>query len=254
MISVVILTTNEEKNIKNCLSCLSWSDEIIVVGTLSNDKTIQVTKTIGVGVFIHPINNDFSAQRNFGLEKTKGEWVLFIDADEIVTNELKNEILQVVSQETSFHQVDGYYLRRKDILWGRELKYGEAGTMKLIRLGRKNSGQWVGKVHERWDIKGNIGILKNPLYHYPHKSLEEFLRKIDFYTDIRAQELYENNAKVYWWSIMAYPLGKFFVNYVLKKGFLDRIPGLIHAIVMSFHSFLVRGKLWLIWHRADQKQ
>jgi hypothetical protein len=117
--------------------------------------------------------------------------------------------------------------------------------MKLLRLGRKGFGEWKGMAHERWKINGPVGKLMNPILHFPHKTFDEFLKEINFYTDIRAKELKDKNMKVFFWSIFFYPLGKFVINYVVKRGFMDGIHGLVFAITMSFHSFLVRGKLWL---------
>ncbi|MBI4089150.1 MAG: hypothetical protein HY424_00405, partial [Candidatus Levybacteria bacterium] len=108
-----------------------------------------------------------------------------------------------------------------------------------------DSGLWKGKAHERWVVEGHLGILNNHLLHFPHQTIENFLEEINFYTDIRASELVSNHIKVYFWSIFLYPLGKFLVNYILKRGFMDGTAGLVFALIMSFHSFLIRGKLWL---------
>mgnify|MGYP001615031260 CR=1 FL=1 len=113
------------------------------------------------------------------------------------------------------------------------------------RLAKKDAGKWKGAVHEKWEITGKVGTLKNPIIHYPHQTVAEFLQELNLYTSLRAEELYMKNTRAYWWSIVVYPMIKFTVNYFLKRGFLDGIHGLIFAIIMSFHSFLVRGKLWL---------
>lgn len=134
-------------------------------------------------------------------------------------------------------------------MWGKELRYGEMGNIKLLRLAKKNAGEWKGKVHEKWFVEGKIAQLQNPLTHFPHQSMTEFLQEINFYTGLRAKELYERGIKVPWWSIIVYPKGKFLINYFIKRGFLDGLEGFIFAIMMSFHSFLVRGKLWLLWQK-----
>ncbi|MDO8658903.1 MAG: hypothetical protein Q7K55_09255, partial [Candidatus Levybacteria bacterium] len=134
--------------------------------------------------------------------------------------------------------------KRVDFMWGKYLKYGETGNMRLLRLGKKNSGSWRGMTHERWLIKGLLGRLTNPLQHFPHKNLTEFLKEINFYTNIRSKELKLKDKKTNFLEIILYPIGKFLLNYFIKRGFMDGIAGLIFAITMSFHSFLVRGKLW----------
>lgn len=246
-ISAIVLAKNEEKNIKACLEGLNWCNEIIVVNDASDDETVTIAKKFGATVYEHKLNDDFTAQRNWALENAKNTWVLFIDADERVSKELAKEIQETLEdQDNSMY---GYTLQRIDVMWDRELHHGEVGDTKLLRLARKDSGKWEGKVHETWKIVGQIAEIKTPLLHYPHPGMTEFLKEINFYTDIRAKELFDKNTKVHWWSIILYPKGKFIINYFWKLGFLDSIPGLIVAILMSFHSFLVRGKLWTLWHR-----
>lgn len=247
-ISVIILTKNEEKNIERCLKNLHWCNEIIVIDDDSIDATREIVKKHGARVFKHSLKDDFSKQRNFALTKAKGEWVLFIDADEVISPLLQIEIIQKINNSNNNYL--GYFIRRKDFIWGKELKHGEVGDIRLLRLAKKASGKWIGKIHEVWKIKGIVGKLNHPVDHYAHESISNFLEKINHYTDIRAKELYERNIKSYWWSIIIYSTGKLFLNYFLKLGFLDGIEGLIFSLMMSLHSFLVRAKLWLLWQRV----
>lgn len=252
MISAIVLTKNEEINIVDCLESLLWCDEILVIDDNSKDKTVDVVKNINnkkIKVLSRSLNNDFSEQRNFGLRQAQGEWVLFVDGDERIPSALQGEISYLIWNNKRTQKLNGYFVRRNDMMWGRKLKYGETGNIKLLRLARKDVGQWVGKVHEVWKVKGKIGELRNPLIHYPHQSITELLKEVNFYTDLRARELLDKNVKVYWWSIITYPLGKFILNYAIKRGFLDGLHGFVFAILMSLHSFLVRGKLWLLWQK-----
>ncbi len=247
MISVVIITKNEEKNISACLSTVSWCDEIIVVDDNSIDKTIDLAKKTKAKVIMHPLNNDFSAQRNYGLSLAKGEWVLFVDADERVSSALWYEIMLVTNN--SINSYTGFYLRRIDFMFGKKLKFGETGRAKFVRLVRKDTGRWIGKVHEEWKAQGQTSTLKNPLQHYPHSSVKNFIREVNQYTDIRALELYNKKVSVHLWAIILFPCVKFLHNYVFRLGFLDGLPGLVFALIMSFHSFLVRGKVWYLWQK-----
>jgi glycosyltransferase involved in cell wall biosynthesis len=244
MISAIILTKNEEKNIGACLDSVSWCDERIVIDDHSTDKTVDIAKEKGAKVFSRFMENDFSDQRNFGLEKAEGEWVFFIDADERVSSALWYEIMQHTSE--AIEHYDGFYLKRQDTMWGRVLKYGETGNVVLLRLAKKEAGKWEGRVHEKWNIRGKTIVLKNPLDHFPHPTVTEFLKEINFYTDLRAEELFKRKTTVNWFTIIAYPKAKFILNYIFKGGFLDGLPGLVVALMMSLHSFLVRGKLWLL--------
>lgn len=249
MISAVILTKNEEENIYDCIKNLSWCDEVIIVDDNSEDKTTNIAEKLNAKVFVRSVNNDFSAQRNFGLSKAKGDWVLFIDADERVPDALAFEISNIANQITdqALGAYKGFYIKRIDFMWGRKLRFGETGDTRLLRLAEKNSGKWEGKVHEKWKVNGRITSLKNPIMHFPHKTFQEFLKEINFYTTIRAEELFKKGTRANFFSIVIYPFGKFILNYFLRRGLLDGVAGLIVALAMSFHSFLVRGKLWLFW-------
>ncbi len=242
MVSAVVLTKNESNNIVRCLRSLQWCDEIIIVDDYSTDSTLTKAKRFTKKIFIHELEGDFAQQRNYGLEKTAGEWVFFVDADEEVSLSLQYELTSIVVNQ--FSEFDGYYIKRIDQIWNKKILHGEAGNSIFLRFAKKEKGLWEGRVHETWKKKGKTGCLKNPLYHYPHPNISSFLQEINFYSTLRAQELYEKKTQVRIWQILLYPKAKFFLNYILRLGFLDGVPGLVIALMMSFHSFLVRGKLW----------
>ncbi|PIR80352.1 MAG: glycosyltransferase family 2 protein [Candidatus Levybacteria bacterium CG10_big_fil_rev_8_21_14_0_10_35_13] len=253
MLSVVILIKNEEKNIVDCLESILWADEIIIVDDFSKDRTVEIIESFKnkkIRIYKNNLNNDFSAQRNFGLSKTTKKWILFLDADERVAEELKEEINTIIIN-SSENVKDGYFVKRKDVIWGKMLNHGESGNIKLLRFGKKHSGVWVGKVHEEWQVNGKTEELGSFLLHYPHQTLNEFLTEINFYSSLRANELYEKKITVSYLDLLKYPVAKFLLNYFLKLGFLDKMEGLIFALMMSFHSFLVRGKLWLLWQKKN---
>jgi glycosyltransferase involved in cell wall biosynthesis len=250
MISVVILTKNEEKNIIDCLETVSWADEIIIVDDFSEDRTLEVIKSLNnkkIKTFKNNLDGNFGQQRNFGLSKTTKDWVLYIDADERVTKELKEEINSIIINREKHNS--GYMIKRADFMWGKKLRYGEAGGIKILRFAKRGAGAWVGRVHEIWQVDGKIGELEEHLDHYPHPTIAEFLSEINKYTTIRAEELYTEKIQTSFFKIIAYTKGKFVINYFLKLGFLDGIQGLVNALMMSFHSFLVRSKLWLLWQK-----
>ena len=245
MISAVILTKDEEKNLQECLESVKWCDEVILIDDNSTDRTLEIAKKFGAKVFTHSLNNDFAAQRNFGLEKVMGEWVLFVDADERISPDLKKEIMETIKK----NNVNGFYLKRQDFFGGRALKYGETANVRLLRLGRKGKGEWQREVHEVWDIKGNINELKNPLLHFPHQTLSDFIDHINFHSTLHAQALKKEGVKPSLWRIIFYPKAKFIQNYIFRFGFLDGTPGIIVALMMSFHSFLARAKLYFLWKK-----
>lgn len=247
MTSAVVLTKNEEKNIQRCLASLQWCDEVIVIDDFSSDETVEIAKKSNATVYQHALDGDFAKQRNFGLVKATNDWVFFVDADEVVSKALADEIYQQTSQFLT--SANGFFVHREDILWGKTLRHGEIGDVKLLRLAKKEKGEWVGQVHETWEVPQPLATLKNPLQHYPHQSVADFLSEINTYSTLRAHELFAQKRRTNFFEILLYPSGKFFVTFFIKQGFRDGVPGLLVATMMSFHSFLVRGKLWLLWRK-----
>ncbi len=176
-----------------------------------------------------PNVTDWAQERNQLLKRAKPGWVFFLDPDEQVTPQLAAEM------ESPNQHYAGYYLRRDDYFMGRWLKFGETGTVRLLRFAKRNVGQWVGKVHETWQVTGPTGEFKNHLKHYSHKNITSFITKINRYTDIAADKQFS-------YLKLLYPVGKFMQNYFFRLGFLDGFPGFVMAYMMSLHSLIVRVK------------
>lgn len=241
MISVVVLAKNEEKNIAGCLASLKWCGQIVVIDDYSTDKTTEIAKKFSARVYKRHLNNNFAAQRNFALKKTAASWVLFVDADERVSPALAAE----VRQKTKSTKHSGFFLRRIDIAWGRQLEHGESGNVWLLRLARRDAGRWKRAVHEVWEATGETGRLEEPLFHHPHPTLHEFTKKLDWYSTLHARQNLAEGKRSALWKIIFYPWLKFFQSWIFQRGFLDGMPGFMLAMMMSFHSFLAWSKLWL---------
>ncbi len=252
MLSAVVLTKNEEQDLKRCLKSISFCEEIIIVDDFSTDKTVVIAKKFTSNIYKRKLSDNFSIQRNYGLQKAKGEWVLFIDADEVVSNSLKQEIIKTLKQNRK--TVNGYFIKREDIFLGKRLSFGEVKNIQLIRLARKTSGIWERPVHEIWNTKGRTGYLKSPLIHYSHIKISDFLRKINYYSTVNASYLYNNKVKSSISDIIFYPSIKFIHNFILKLGFLDCFEGLLLSCFMSFHSFLSRSKLYILNNAKTKNQ
>ncbi|MBI2617029.1 glycosyltransferase family 2 protein [Candidatus Gottesmanbacteria bacterium] len=246
-ITGVILAKDESQNLKQAIKSLVFCKEVIVVDDNSSDDTKIVAMSLGARVLRHELSGDFAAQRNYALSKATSPWVFFLDADEVVSSSLSQEITKAVATDL----FDGYKVQRQDYFCGKLLKFGETGNIVFLRLARKGNGIWHGVVHEEWKVNGKIGYLTYPLYHYPHPTVTTFLNKINWYTNILALAWQRHGRKVHGWEIIVFPGGKFIANYFWKLGFLDGTPGFIMAMMMSFHSFLVRAKLWLKLHPGN---
>jgi glycosyltransferase involved in cell wall biosynthesis len=238
-ISVVIIAKNEEKNLTSALKSVDFCQDVIVVDNGSSDDTRKIAVDRSARVIKASHINDFSKLRNLGLQQAKFEWVLFLDADETIGEELKKEIINALSQTS----IVGFQIGRIDNFLGKNLLFGETASIKLLRLAKRGKGEWSRAVHENWLIRGKIGTLKNKLMHNPHQSIEEFIDKINHYTELEMSEWRSENRNLTLIKLFFFPSLKFIDNYFIKLGFLDGMPGFILAYLMSFHSFCVRAKL-----------
>lgn len=246
-LSVVVLTKNEEDNIAKCLKSVVFADEIVIIDDYSTDKTIKVAEKFGAKIFLRHLNGDFSAQRNYGLEKAGCKWIFFLDADERAPQKLKVEVLNA----TQDLNVKGCRLVRRDFIFGKALKHGEYskygafGNANILRLGRKGAGKWKRAVHEYWEISGRIKALESPILHYPHPSLAEFIKSINSFSTLHAKALRLEGKHPTLAKIVIWPCGKFVYNMIFRLGFLDGMQGFVVAILMSFNSFLAWSKAWI---------
>ncbi|MCX6730292.1 MAG: glycosyltransferase family 2 protein [Candidatus Roizmanbacteria bacterium] len=240
-ISAIIIAKNEEKKIAQAVRSLSFCSEILVVNDESSDETEKRAQEAGAQV-VTKAKVDFAEQRNWAMSQAKNEWVLFIDADEEVTNELQTEIAKLQSEDT----VVAYSLPRRDFFWDTELKFGEtqkARNTGIIRLMKKGSGSWVGAVHEVFVPTGEVKKLSGYINHNSHESLSSFIQDVNEYSTIRANELEKQGKKFSLLELIFLPFVKFIYTYFILGGLFDGAAGFVYSFVMSFHSFLVRAKL-----------
>lgn len=242
-ISAVVLTKNEETNIKRCLASLLFCDELLVIDDYSSDQTGMIAQDMGAKVIKRHLDSDWAKQRNFAIENAKYDWILFVDADEVISEKLQKEIISTLASTTSM----GFAFNRQDYFLGKLLRHGETANVRLVRLGKKGAGQWTRKVHEYWDIK-NVEKLKNPIMHYPHKSLRAFVTSVNTMTQIHAAQNLSEGKKATIFKVIFWPLFKFVQNYIFRFGFLDGVHGFVFAVMMSFHSFLAWSNHYLKRH------
>ncbi len=247
MLSAVVLSKNEGKFLSSCLESLGFCDEIIVIDDFSQDNILGKIRNPKseirnkIKIYTRKLDGDFAAQRNFGLEKSIGEWVLFIDADEQVPEELQQEILLKIKDEN----LAGYFINRRDFLLGKEMKFGEFSKNKFLRFGRARQGIWKRRVHEYWDIDGKTSLLKAKLIHQAHPNVASFVASINFFSKLHAQANAEESKDPGLAKIMFFPVFKLVNNYWLLGGWRDGTHGFVGAMLMSFHSFLAWSQLWL---------
>ncbi len=221
------------------IASVNFADEILLIQDSSRAK---LSKPIpkNIKVFNRNLDNDFSAQRNFAIGKATSDWLLFVDSDEVVSPSLAKEITSHIQSE----KYAGYYLPRLDVFYDRTLKFGETGSIKLLRLARKNAGYFTRSVHEKWIISGQTSTLANPLFHLKQNLVSGFIGRIILYSKLDAEELSKENKNFTNFKLILNPLGKFIQNYFFRLGFLDGTLGFFHAYLMSLQSLSVRIYQW----------
>lgn len=235
-ISAVILTKNEETRIAECMNSVAWADEIIVVDNGSTDKTVEIAKKLNAYVIIDQ-SNDFSGLRNKGAEIAKGTWLLYIDADEVVTTKLRKEIEEKIKESSS-----AYYISRRNYYLGHEWPTKD----KMIRLIRKEALiAWNSKLHEHPEIRGFIGDLKEPLIHNTHRTLSEMVEKTNEWSDIEADlRLQANHPHMVAWRFFRVMGSAFWKSYIYEGGWKAGIVGWIESMYQAFSMFITYAKLW----------
>lgn len=228
-LSATVITLNEEQDLARCLNSLKdFVDEVIVVDSGSSDKTLEIAKKFGAKVFHHKFS-DFADQKNYALEKATGEWVLSIDADEEIPEELGKEIIDVIS----LNQKAGFLIGRRNFILGGEIKYSRWSPDLHIWLWQKDKGKWKGLVHEEVEVKGSVGLLKHSKLHYQDKTVEEFIAKNNKYSTLEAERLFDNGIRFHWAQMLRAVWFEWTIRYLYKMGFRDGWRGFVLAYLMA---------------------
>lgn len=239
-ISAIIITKNEESNLERCLRSVSWVDEIIVVDSESTDRTVEIAKSFKAKIF-YPEWKGFGPTKQYALDQAGGEWVLSIDADEEVSFTLKNEIKQLLENEPD---CDGYRVPRKTQLLGRWILHSGWYPDYVLRLIKKDAGRFTQVlVHEKIEVEGKIGNLHNPLMHYSYPTLEDYLRKLDQYSTLGAEELFAAGKKFSPLQMIFKPPLSFIKKFVFQRGWRDGWEGFLIAYLTSTGTLLRYAKL-----------
>lgn len=226
MLTVIIITKNEESHISLCLESVKWADEIIVLDSGSTDKTISICKKFTPHVFETDWQG-FGIQKQRALEKASFDWVLSLDADEIITAELRAEI-ETAMQSTKY---SGYKIPFLSNYCGKQIKHAGWYPNYHLRLFRRSESEFTTDVvHENVKVKGEIGFLKSPVLHDSYADLNEVLIKVNNYSSLNAQKLFERGEKSSLSKAIFRALWKFFQTYFVKTAFLDGQHGLMLAI------------------------
>ncbi|MDR2426605.1 MAG: glycosyltransferase family 2 protein [Endomicrobium sp.] len=250
-VSAYILTKNSERHIKECIESVKLADEIVIVDSFSDDATVEIAKELGCKMVQHKLEG-FGAQRNFALEQCSYEWVICLDSDERISVQLKSEIEKELQNSP---QGVIFVAPRKSKFINRWIMHsGWYPDYRHPVLFNKNEVRYKNQlVHEGIDYKGKINYFKGDILHYPYDDIKQFIAKSDYYTDLRAKEMFNMGKKFSILNLIFNPCAMFLKMYVFKRGFLDGLVGFILALLYScFYTLMKYIKLWELENKKSE--
>jgi len=241
-ISACIITRNESDRIGACLDALAFCDERLVVDSHSTDATREIAAARGARV----IERDwpgYRSQKQFATDAAQHDWVLCVDADEIVTPGLRAEIEALRAR--GFERARGYSVPRLTAYFGGFLRHGNAWPDRQMRLYDRRTARWVGyEVHEKVAVDGPTGTLREPLEHHAYRDLDDHMRRVDRYASLMAQEMHRAGRRASLLDIVTHPSWRLVRGLVIKRGLLDGWRGLLFHFVEAGY---VRRKYLRLW-------
>ena len=240
-ISALVLTKNEEEMIPHCLSCLQWVDEILVVDSFSNDRTVPLAEAAGARVLQHPFGG-FASQTNWGAEQATGDWILQIDADELVTPRLRDAVLATAAANPA---TDIFAVRRDSYVFAHLMRASSWSKEYIPRFYRKGTLTFTGEVHPDPQYGGrSVGRLEGVLLHYPYRHVPKYFDKFQLYSTMWAEKARERGRRTSLPLAVASSLWRFFHNYFIRGEMWDGRVGFAMSALGGMHTFIRHIKLW----------
>ena len=242
-ISVVINTLNEEKNLPHALSSVkNFADEVVVVDMFSDDKTVDIAKKFEAKVFTHERTNYVEPARNFAISKASGDWILILDADEVIGKELGKRLMKIVKDP----EADFYRLPRKNIIFGKWMKYSRWWPDYNIRFFRKGKIKWSDAIHSIPETTGvGMDLPAKEIYaikHNHYQTISQYILRMNRYTDVQLKFVKKDDFR--WEDLIIKPSQEFFSRYFDGKGYKDGLRGLALALLQSFSELVLYLKVW----------
>jgi len=241
-LTVITLTLNEEQNISACLESARWADELIVVDSGSQDRTVEIARTFTERVFTISWEG-YGAARNYALRQATGDWILWLDADERVTPALAEEIRGII--QADLREVDGYAIARRAYFLGRWIRHSGWYPGRVVRLFKRGTARFSEtRVHEQLQIDGGVLPTQNDLLHLTDPDLHHYLAKFNRYTSLAADDMVAAGRTFAIRDLLLRPPFQFVKMYLLRGGWQDGIEGFILAVLSSAYVFTKYAKLW----------
>lgn len=253
-ISVVLAVFNEEENLKCCLESIKdLASEIVIVDGGSTDKTVEIAKKFNARVIQTDNPQIFHINKNKAIDAARGDWVLQLDADERVTEELVREIKEVVSKDSD---INGYWIPRRNFFLGKFLKKGGQYPDYTLRLYKKGFGRLPARdVHEQAVVQGETACFKNALLHVRDKNFSEYFERLNRYTDLISLQMKKEGIKKNLLSFIDYmvikPTWWFIKAYIRHRGYVDGFPGFVFAFFSSLRFPVSYIKFWSTYENSN---
>ena len=242
MISAVIICKNEENNIARCLESIKWADEIVIVDTGSTDRTLEICSNYGCSIFILDKWEGFGKAKNYAVNKAKYDWIFSIDADEEVSESLKNKILLKINEP---EQNKAFKIKRVSYFMGKMIRYsGWQRDYPLRLFNRKNGNFNLKIVHEGVRVDCEIEKIDDILHHHTYPEIKTHISKMIHYTELGAKQDFEKKKKSSITKAVFKGLLRFFKMYIINLGFLDGKAGLVLALNTIFYVYLKNIYIW----------
>ncbi len=258
MISIVLATFNEAKNIQRCLKAVqSWADEIIVVDGSSSDSTPELAKKLGAKIISTTNKLNFHINKQMAIDAAKGDLILQLDADEVVDDELASFIQKIHQQLKSNHLLpSAWWIKRKNLFLGKFLTKGGQYPDPVIRLFiRGRATLPLQDVHEQMVVSGEIGWAAGHLIHYANPTFDDYLRKFNTYTTFKATQLNDQKLTINFFNGWRYlffkPIQTWFLLFIRHRGYVDGVPGFVFAAMSGLHHSIAYLKLWELKQKVD---
>jgi glycosyltransferase involved in cell wall biosynthesis len=246
-LSVTIITKNEEINIRRCLESVKWADEVIVIDSGSTDRTKEICREYKCILYETPWLG-FGKTKALAVSKTTNEWILSIDADEVLTPELVYEIRELLTAEPPYR---GYRIKRNSFYLGKMVQFCGWNRDYTLRLFNKANGSFNHKtVHEYVELDSKPGVLKSAMLHYTYPDVASHFDKMKRYAELGADNLFQQNKKATPCHAMLRGVFKFIKMYLLQKGFLDGITGFLLSVNSAWGVYY---KYLLLWDMRKSK-
>ncbi len=241
-ISILIPAFNSEKTIRNTLESVKWADEILVCDSWSTDRTLEIAREYGARVIQHEYINS-ALQKNWAIPQCAHEWVLIVDTDEVVEDELKKEIQSVLRKPDP--GTDGYWIPRKNFIYGKWMRHGGIYPDLQLRFFRRDKGLYeTREVHAHLKVSGRAGRFNGHFLHEGFKDFKTWTLKLDRYVRYETDELIKQNKKFRLSRVTVYPVLVFARSYFWQRGFLEGYRGFLLAVLDAFYYYATYARLY----------